>query len=116
MLTEHELIEKWLLNKNAISQRFYLWLQNQLALEEAGKQSKEWMTFMQAKLFGYRIKPWAKSVVIKYEANRNIIKTESDGSIVEKNTHYIKFHRVFNMDDLVRMDSTLPDKNDSPSQ
>lgn len=74
------------------------------------------MTFLQAKLFGYRIKPWAKSVVIKYEANKNIITTESDGSIVEKNTHYVKFHRVFNMDDLVRIDDTSPDKNTGPSQ
>lgn len=73
------------------------------------------MTFMQAKLFGYKVKPWAKSVVIKYEANTHIIEKAADGTILEKNTHYIKFHRVFNMDDLVRVDSTLPDKVVSPS-
>lgn len=74
------------------------------------------MTFMQAKLFGYKVKPGAKSVVIKYEANTHVIEKAADGTILEKNEHYIKFHRVFSMDDLVRIDSTSPDKNTGPSQ
>ena len=113
MLTEQELMEKGLLNKNAISGRFYYWLSNQLALEEAGKKSKEWMTFVQAKLFGYKVKKWAKSVVIKYEANKNIIKTDPNGEIVEKNTHYIKFHRVFNLDDLIKVSNLSDDGTSS---
>jgi len=56
MLTQEDMVAQGYHNKNAITGRYYLGLANQIALDEAGSKSKEWMTFFQAQQNNYRIK------------------------------------------------------------
>ena len=93
MLTENELLKRWLLNRNAISGRYYRGLTNQEVLSSQWFNKPERITFYQAKQNGLRVKKWAQWVRIKYEEFKEI---EDNG--IKKTIPFIKYHYVFNLD------------------
>ncbi len=97
MYSKEQLIAKGLHNRNAITNRFYLGLGNQMALKNAGFKKPEWLTFRQAKNSWLKIKRWAKSVIVYYQ-DELLIKEEKDKKIEKKLVPYKRYHRVFNID------------------
>lgn len=116
MLTQEELMAKWFKNKNAITWRFYLGLNNQILLNEAGCKSHERMTFLQAKQNGYRIKAWSKWVIIKYESYIPVEEKDSENNVVKKWTiPYFVHHQVFNLDQCVKINNSNSDGGSIPA-
>lgn len=117
MLTEQDLIDQGYHNRNAITGRFYLGLANQKLLTEAGFQSTDWLTFLQAKQNGYKIKPWSKGVEIQYKEFIPVEEKDSEGKIIsKKEIPYIVTHLVFNIDQCIKTeDITLPALNNAQS-
>ena len=110
MLTEQDLMEQGYHNRNAITGRFYLGLANQKLLTEAGFQSTDWMTFLQAKQNGYTIKPWSKGIEIQYKEFIPVEEKDSEGNILStQDIPYIVTHLVFNTEQCIRAkDCTHP--------
>lgn len=98
MLTEQELIDKGFNNKNAISGRLYLWLQNQMKLNEAGFTIPERMTFLQIKQNKYKLKKWSEGIEVIYAEPIAREEIDTNGNKTIKSIPYLKKHIVFNVD------------------
>lgn len=98
MLTEKELIDKGFNNKNAISGRLYLWLQNQMKLNDAGFATPEWLTFLQVKQAWRKLKKWSEGIEVIYAEPIAREEIDTNGNKTVKTIPYLKKHIVFNVE------------------
>ncbi len=97
MYTKEELQEQGFANRNAISWRFYLWLENQLSLKAEWFGTPERLTFYQAKQSWLKIKKGSKGVTVIYE-NLVPIWEIIDGEVITEPIYYKRAHKVFNIE------------------
>lgn len=94
------LFTMWLYNRNAITGRYYHGIENQLMLKQQWYDSKQWMTFNQAKQHWYKIKKGEKSVRVKFETYPLVSVTDKDQDITYKRIPYVRYYNVFNTEQL----------------
>ena len=108
MLTEKELTGKGFHNRNFITGRLYLWLQNQMKLNEAGFAIPEWLTFLQIKQNGYVLKKWSEGLEVIYAEPIAREDVDSNGKVSVKSIPYLKKHIVFNVDQVDKVSNPKP--------
>ncbi len=105
MLTEQELTDKGFHNRNHITGRMYLWEKNQLALNQWGFATTEWLTFLQCKQNGFKIKSWSKWIEVVYSEPIKKEEMDEQGKLTITSIPYIKTHVVFNLDQVEKVSS-----------
>jgi hypothetical protein len=106
MLTEQEILNQGFHNVNHVTGRLYLWLKNQMKLNEAGFAEPERMTFLQVKTAWRKLKKWSEGIEVIHTEPVEESEMDEEGNMVSKIAPRVTKHILFNVTQVDKESST----------